>query len=92
MTTCVFAREFWLFLQSQVGLRSPTPQPDDCSFDDWWDKSSNVLADHSRKGLNSIIISLGAWSLWNLRNRCILYGDSPNLARALLLANEELHF
>jgi hypothetical protein len=58
-------------------------------LDDWWDKGSSVLADHLRKGLNSIII-LGAWSLWNLRSRCILYGDSPNLARALLLVNEEL--
>ena len=91
MTSCVFAREFWFLFLSRVGLRSPTHQPDDCSFDDWWDKSSNVLADHLRKGLNSIII-LRAWSLWNLRNRYILYGDSPNLARALLLANEELHF
>ena len=49
------------------------------------------LDDHLRKGFNSIII-LGAWTLWNLRNRCVFYGEPPNLARALLLASEELLF
>ena len=59
------------------------------SFDDWWDRSSNAVAVHLRKGLNSIII-LGAWTLWNIRNRCVFDAESPNLARALLLAGEEL--
>ena len=49
------------------------------------------LDDHLRKGFNSIII-LGAWTLWNLRNRCVFYGEPPNLARALLLASEGLLF
>ena len=59
------------------------------SFDDWWDRSSNAVAVHLRKGLNSITI-LEAWTLWNNRNQCVFDAESPNLARALLLASEEL--
>ena len=35
-----------------------------------------------KKRPNSIII-LGAWTLWNLHNRCVFYGEPPNLARGL---------
>jgi len=59
------------------------------SFDDWWDRSSNAVAIHLRKGLNSITI-LEAWTLWNNRNQCVFDAEFPNLARALLLASEEL--
>jgi hypothetical protein len=34
-----------------------------------------------KKRPNSII--LGAWTLWNLCNRCVFYGEPPNLARGL---------
>jgi hypothetical protein len=37
------------------------------------------------------MIILGAWILWNHHNRCVFDGASPNIARALLLASEELH-
>jgi hypothetical protein len=30
--------------------------------------------------------------LSNLRNHCVFDGEPPNLARALLLVSEELHF
>jgi hypothetical protein len=88
LSTCVFAREFLFFLLRRVGLQVLTPQPDETSFDDWWDRSSNAVAAPLRKGLNSII--LGACTLWNIRNRCVFDAESPNLARALLLAGEEL--
>lgn len=91
LSTCVFAREFWFFLLRRIGLHSLTPLSDEISFDDWWDKSSRRVPDHLKKGFNSII-TLGAWTLWNLRNRCVFDGEPPNLARALLLASEELHF
>jgi hypothetical protein len=41
-----------------------------------------------QKGLNSLIV-LGAWILWNHRNRCAFYGITPNLGGALTLAGEE---
>jgi hypothetical protein len=34
--------------------------------------------ERSEKGLNSIII-LGAWSVWNHRNRCVFDGAPPDL-------------
>jgi hypothetical protein len=42
----------------------------------------------NKKGLNSLEI-LGAWIIWNHRNRCVFDGDSPNLTKALILAVEE---
>ena len=65
-----------------------TPKSDETSFDDWWDKSSNAVDVHIRKGLNSII--LGVWTLSNIHNRCVFDAESSNLARAMLLASEEL--
>ena len=65
-----------------------TPQCDETSFDDWWNRSSNAVGVHLIKGLNPIII-LRAWTLWNVHNRCVFIVESPNLARALLLASEE---
>jgi hypothetical protein len=45
---------------------------------------SNVELDD----INSLIV-LGAWTLWNHRNRCIFYGITPNLGGALTLSEEE---
>jgi hypothetical protein len=41
-----------------------------------------------RQGVNSPII-LGAWILWNHRNRCVFYGAAPSVDRALVVAGEE---
>jgi hypothetical protein len=41
-----------------------------------------------RQGVNSLII-LGAWILWNHRNRCVFDGAAPSVARALVVAREE---
>ena len=43
---------------------------------------------NDQKGLNSIII-LGAWSLWNHRNRCVFDGCSPSLTSAAAIIKEE---
>ena len=48
------------------------------SFDDWRDKSLKAMVVHLRKGLNSIII-LGAWTLWNIHNRCGFDAESLDL-------------
>jgi hypothetical protein len=47
------------------------------------------LGGQLHKGLNSLVI-LGAWTIWNHHNRCVFDGVPPCLARALLLASEEL--
>jgi len=88
LVSCVFARQFWYLLLRQVGLHSLSPQPSDTSFDSWWEKASGATSGLIQKGLNSLIV-LGAWTLWNHRNRCIFYGITPNLGGALTLAGEE---
>ena len=36
---CVFTRQFWFSLLRRFGLSTLTPQPQDISFDDWWEKA-----------------------------------------------------
>lgn len=59
------------------------------SFERWWARTNEAVDSLARKGLKSIII-LGAWTLWNHRNRCVFDGDSPNLATALTLAFDDM--
>ena len=58
------------------------PQPQDISFDDWWEKVEASVAGDLRKGLNSLVI-LGAWRIWRHRNMCVFNGSSPSVAAAL---------
>jgi hypothetical protein len=91
LLSCVFAREFWFKLLQRVGLRFLAPLIDEEFFDDWWERIIVSVGHQIQKGLNSLVI-LGAWTLWILRNKCVFDGVSPVLARALLLAREELFF
>jgi len=70
LVTCVFAREFWFFLLKQDNLHALTPQPTDFCFLNWWEKVNNTVQGAVRQGVNSLII-LGAWTLWNHRNKCV---------------------
>jgi len=74
-----------------VGLQALSPEQDEPSFDEWWAKAESRMDGSHKKELNSLII-LGAWTIWNHRNRCVFYGTPPNLAGALLLASEEQHY
>lgn len=84
LVSCVFSRHFWYLLLRQVGLHSLSPQPSDIYFDSWWEKASSATSGLILKGLNSLIV-LGAWSIWNHRNRCVFYGTAPSLGGALTL-------
>lgn len=88
LLSCIFAYLFWFHLLRRV--HSLCPQLGDKSFDDWWEISVGINY-QVKKGLNSII-TLGAWTLWNHRNKCMFHGTSPILARALLFASKDLHF
>jgi len=88
LVQCVFAREFWFILLRQVGLQALSPQPTENSFLDWWERASNATSSLVRQGVNSLII-LGAWILWNHRNRCVFDGAAPSVAGALVVAGEE---
>jgi hypothetical protein len=88
LVCCVFAREFWFLLLRQVGLHALSPQPSENSFLDWWERASSATSELVRQGVNSLII-LGAWVLWNHRNRCVFDGSATSVAGALILAGEE---
>ncbi|WVZ76088.1 hypothetical protein U9M48_024090, partial [Paspalum notatum var. saurae] len=90
---CAFAREFWFKLLRQVYLQAISPQPVDSSFFVWWEKASNTTASNAAaklvmQGVNSLII-LGAWTIWNHRNKCVFDGSAPSVAAALVIAGEE---
>jgi len=67
---CAFAREFWFHLFRKVGLQPLTPQLNENSFLDWWERVISSMGEQLRQGTNSLII-LGAWTLWNHRSLCL---------------------
>jgi hypothetical protein len=60
------------------------------SFLGWWEKAAGAVRGLIKKGLNSLII-LGAWAIWNHRNRCVFDGWNSNITLILSWAKEEMH-
>jgi hypothetical protein len=60
LISCVFMRQFWYLMLSQIGLHSFAPQPTDLNFDCWWRRIDVATMGFNKKGLNSLVI-LGAW-------------------------------
>jgi hypothetical protein len=79
----------WFIILQSFGQQPLSPQPDDTSFNDWWESSVPRVDGQIKKGLNSIII-LVAWSIWNHLNRCVFDAITPNLNGVLLLIREEI--
>ena len=88
LVSCVFARLFWYNLLRKFGLDILAPQPGLTSFLDWWEMISETVQGMVKKGLNSLI-SLGAWMIWNHRNKCVFDGQTPCLPSILRQADDE---
>jgi hypothetical protein len=88
LLSCVFSRQIWFYVLEKFSLQALAPQPDEHSFEEWWDQVSRRIPDQVSKGLNSIVI-LVAWSLWNHRNRCVFDGVQPNLSTLLSNIKDE---
>lgn len=88
LVSCVFSRRFLFHWLRQVGLHFLAPQPAARFFLDWWRKVFVSLYRQRQKGLNNLII-LGAWTVWNHRNRCVFDGVSPSLSTVLVQAGED---
>jgi hypothetical protein len=90
LLSCVFSCQIWFYVLEKFGLQALAPQPDEHSFEEWWDQVSRRIPVQVSKGLNSIVI-LVAWSLWNHRNRCVFDGVQPNLSTLLSNIKDEQH-
>jgi hypothetical protein len=88
LVSCVFARIFWYNLLRKFGLDILAPQLGLTSFLEWWEMVSETVQGMVKKGLNSLI-SLGAWMIWNHRNRCVFDGQTPSLPSILRQADDE---
>jgi hypothetical protein len=53
----------------------------------WWEEASSVSG-LVRKRLNSLV-ALGAYIIWNHRNRCVFDNWIPNVTLAIRMAMEE---
>ena len=77
-----------------VGLQYLAPSHANSSFEDWWEGVTTVPVDPANKGLhkglNSLII-LGAWAIWNHRNRYIFNGVQPSPSMVINWVKEESH-
>ena len=73
----------------KFGLQVLAPDLDDEFFEDWRANASERVAGQVQKSLNSIII-LGAWNLWNHRNRCVFDGASPSITSIIATTLEDL--
>jgi hypothetical protein len=60
----------------QVGMDSLSPQHTNLVFDEWWENANLATSRISKRGLSSLII-LGAWTIWNHRNMCVLMVSIP---------------
>lgn len=89
LVSCVFSRQVWFAILHRFGLQDLAPQAEETSFEDWWEKISKRVSGQGKKGLNSIVI-LGAWTLWNHRNRCVFDGANPSLPTSISAFREEL--
>jgi hypothetical protein len=94
LVSCVFSREVWFQIMRSVGLQHLAPGHENSSFEDWWEgvTFSTVGPAYKglHKGLNSLNI-LGAWAIWNHRNRCVLNGVQPCTNLVINWVNEESH-
>ena len=88
LVTYVFGWEFWFLWLRQIGLQILAPHPEAQSFMEWWRGASAAVEDQASRGLYSLII-LGAWNLWNHRNRCVFDGRPPSIATALVQVGVE---
>jgi hypothetical protein len=88
LVTCVFSRECWFLLLRQFRLQVLAPQLSNTNFMEWWHEANETIHGPFIDGLNSLIM-LGAWDLWNHRNRCIFNGLSPNITTVLIQVGDE---
>jgi hypothetical protein len=69
-------------------LQRLAPQLGLSSFMSWWEEASSSVRGLVRKGLNSLI-ALGAYIIWNHRNKCVFNNWNPNVSLAIRMALEE---
>jgi len=89
LVSCVFSRQVWFIILQGFGLQDLAPQVGEPSFEEGWENINTRVSGQVKKGLNSIVI-LGAWTLWNHRNRYVFDGAVPSLSTIASHINEEL--
>jgi hypothetical protein len=85
---CVFARDFWFKLQTEVNLQSMASQLVDASFIGCWRWLDTQIHGVAGEAVNSLII-LGAWTLWKHQNSCVFDKNRPNVDLAVRMADQE---
>jgi hypothetical protein len=71
-----------------VATYTRAPQLGLSFFMSWWEEASSSVRSLVRKGLNSLI-ALGAYIIWNHRNKCVFDNWNPNVSLSIRMALEE---
>jgi hypothetical protein len=95
LISCVFPRDVWFQILKIVRLQHLAPNLATSSFEVWWEGVVAVPGGPTykglSKGLNSLII-IGAWAIWNHRNRCVFNGEQPCSSMVIKWVKEESHY
>jgi hypothetical protein len=94
LVSCVFSRAVWFQIMKSVGLRHLAPNLACSSFEDWWEGVVAAPVDPTNKGLNkglNSLIIIGAWAIWNHRNRCVFNGVQPSPNMVINWVKDESH-
>jgi hypothetical protein len=54
LCTCIFARQFWYYILSLLGLANLSPASNESTFADWWEKVCKQVHKSKRRGFKSI--------------------------------------
>jgi hypothetical protein len=68
----------WFIILQSFDKQPLSPQPDDNSFNDWWESSVSRVDGQIKKGLNSIIINFcGLVNLESSQSACLMGLPQP---------------
>ena len=82
LVACVFSRQVWFSVLSQMGLQPQAPDNNAIVFQDWWREAVLRVPKERRGGFNSLV-ALVAWSLWKHRNACVFDNVPPSVTKII---------
>ena len=82
LVACVFSRQVWFSVLSQMDLQPLDPDNNAVVLQDWWREAVLRVPKERRGGFNSLV-ALVAWWLWKHRNACVFDNVPPSVTKII---------